>query len=46
MSSMSDKNNDNPEFLRTWLRAVLMFLILCVAFAPVQLWLVLTRRDD
>ncbi len=38
--------NDNPEFLPTWSRAVLMFLILCVAFAPVQLWLVLTRKDD
>jgi len=38
--------NENPEFLGTCSRAVLMFLILCIAFAPVQLWLVLTRKDD
>jgi len=39
------REQDNPEFLGTWPRVIVIFLALCVAFAPMQLWLVLSRSD-
>jgi len=40
------QDQDNPEFLGRWSRVIVLFLVLCVAFAPMQLWLALSPSDE
>jgi len=40
------QDQENPEFLKMWLRVPLLFLVLCVAFAPMQVWVALFRSDE